>query len=470
MVTHSNTEPERRSWLRRLLNRMEVDRAVFYALTARLWQFAAGPVTTLLIVFYFTKEVQGFFYTFGSLLALQAFMELGLQLVIVYVASHEWAGLEIDAHGYVVGDKHSIARLASLVRRVTKWYAAMSLLLVIGVGMAGIVFFSQHPSDVPWLFPWIALVLLTALSLWLSPFIALLEGCNQIAVVNFYRTVQAVAANAAVWICIPLGAGLWASVATALVKLFWECYLVGIRYRRFWIRLTEATTEAEIAWSTEIWPLQWRQAIQSVFAYFSFHLITPVVFYYHGAAVGGRMGMTWTIVTSLSVAAFAWVKTRTPLFGMLIARQDYRELDRVFTRLALISFTVLTIASAAFCGFIVLINSLGHELAVKVSSRLLPTAPTVVLMLAVTLQLIPRCQNIYVRAHKRDPFLLLSCVTNISAGLLIWLLGKHDGPLGAAIGFLAVVIFIQLPGSTWIWLRSRAEWHVTHDAACSEHA
>ena len=49
----------KRSWLRRWLNRMEVDRAVFYAIATRAWQFIAGPISILMIVAFFTKELQG---------------------------------------------------------------------------------------------------------------------------------------------------------------------------------------------------------------------------------------------------------------------------------------------------------------------------------------------------------------------------------------------------------------------------
>jgi hypothetical protein len=37
-----------------------------------------------------TAVEQGFYYTFGSVLALQVFVKLGLVTVIVQMASHEW--------------------------------------------------------------------------------------------------------------------------------------------------------------------------------------------------------------------------------------------------------------------------------------------------------------------------------------------------------------------------------------------
>ena len=64
--------------IRDLLHRFDVDRAIVYALFARAWGFSAGPISAILIAVKFTQATQGFYYTFGSILALQTFAELGI--------------------------------------------------------------------------------------------------------------------------------------------------------------------------------------------------------------------------------------------------------------------------------------------------------------------------------------------------------------------------------------------------------
>ncbi len=49
----------RRSLPRRLLNRAEVNQAVFFALLLRGWQLAGGAISVLLIWLFFTAEMQG---------------------------------------------------------------------------------------------------------------------------------------------------------------------------------------------------------------------------------------------------------------------------------------------------------------------------------------------------------------------------------------------------------------------------
>jgi hypothetical protein len=60
------------------LRRAEVDKAVVFAVAAPVLRIVSGPVSALLMIRFFTPEIQGFYFTFGSLAALQVLLELGL--------------------------------------------------------------------------------------------------------------------------------------------------------------------------------------------------------------------------------------------------------------------------------------------------------------------------------------------------------------------------------------------------------
>ena len=174
----------------------------------------AGPITLVLISLYFSPEVQGWFYVFAEILALQSLVEMSLHQIIINVASHEWSRLEQAADGSIVGDPNAKSRLVSLGRFFAKWYLGVAILylLVIGVG-GGFWMASNDPAaDVAWIGPWIVVTICTVLSLWLMPIYALLEGCNQVIATNRFRVLQSVLGNLVVWMCIPLGAGLWTTV------------------------------------------------------------------------------------------------------------------------------------------------------------------------------------------------------------------------------------------------------------------
>ena len=55
-----------------------VDRPVFYAGVGQAWSFFSGPITIFLVTHYFTPKTQGYFYTFGSVLAIERLPGTGL--------------------------------------------------------------------------------------------------------------------------------------------------------------------------------------------------------------------------------------------------------------------------------------------------------------------------------------------------------------------------------------------------------
>jgi hypothetical protein len=236
------------------LNRLEVDHAVFYAILLRGWQVSAGAVTAVLITFYFTRDIQGFYYTFASLIAMQTFFELGLNIVVINIASHEWAALSLDVGGNIVGDTTARSRLVSLGRLIFKWYGGVCSLFVIVVATVGILFLSGDTGDVSWQTPWVAMVVLSGLLLWTLLFCSLLEGCNQVATVNQFRIVQAVCGNAAVWAVMILSGNLWAAVAAAGARLLCNIYLLTVRYGRFFRPFFAHPSDGAISWRTDFWP------------------------------------------------------------------------------------------------------------------------------------------------------------------------------------------------------------------------
>lgn len=460
MDSSDREPPQQRSWLRRLINRLEVDQAVFFSIVARGWQFVSGPVTVTLLAIHLSDAERGYFTAFAGILAMQLFFELSLHVVLINLSSHEWAKLELDENGEITGDENALTRLISLGRISFLCYIAASILFTLAVAGAGILILSEQsvPKD-EWLAPWLLLVVSTAGLLLALPFTAILEGCGQLPVVNRFRVVQAVTGSVVVWTVIVSGGGLWAAVGAAAVRLFWEVFLIVRRYRRFFRPFLKPSNGQSIEWWKSVWPLQWRLAIQGVFGYFSMHLFTLVIFHCHGDAAGGRMGLTWNILVAIQAGTFAWVETRRSLFGELIATRRFDRLDQVFFRLTAISMAFLIAAVALFCGLIATLNALDVDPAVKLSRALLPLFPTIVLSLALVVIHVPRCMDIYVRAHNRDPFLIPNLATSSFIGAAVWFCGKHYGVEGLAVGYLAVIALIYLPCWSVIWFRCRRDWH-----------
>lgn len=443
------------SIIKRILAYTEIDAAVVFSLLTRGWQSLAGIITLLLIVQYFSSELQGYYYTFASLLALQAFAELGFFLVIINVASHEWAHLKLGKDNEITGNIDSLSRLISLGQLVFKWYAFASVIFVIVVGVVGYIFLSQKTTNIDWQGPWLAMVFLAGLLMSTLPFISLLEGCNQVKAVNKFRLTQGVLASMALWLTMVSGGELWATVSASGIAALYTIYFLMWKYRKFFRSFFKNINGKKMLWKKEIWPMQWRLAIQGMIGYFMFSFFVPVIFQYHGAVEAGKIGLTWQIVATLQLLTLSLVQTKVPKLGIMIAKKDYDSLDRLWWKITISSMVFITIAGSLFVLSIYVLQALD----IYISERLLGILPTGMFVVALIFAHFTQCCAAYLRAHKKEVLTLPGVVTGLVAGVLIWWLGRVYGTTGAVMAYMIVTLFISFPAVVYIWHRSRIAWH-----------
>ena len=433
-----------------------IDRAVFFAIAGKAWSLCAGLVTILLIAVFFSPELQGYYYTFNSVVAFQVFAELGLGTVLTYYASHEWAKLALDRHGRVTGDADALSRLASLGRFALIWYLVAGALMTLVLATGGFFFLGTAGDQVfSWKAPWILLCVVSGLNLCVVPLWALLEGCNQVSHVYAYRVIQYVASSVAAWVAIYLGAGLWVASIIGVAGLLAMMVTVGRRYGTFVRTILLAHPKGpRLNWREDILPMQWRIGLSWLGGYFTFSLFTPVLFHYHGPVIAGQMGMTWAFVSALVAMTTGWVLPNAPRFGILIAQQRYAELDRMFWRMAVIVLGVTCVGAAGIWAPVFYLNQVHHPFAI----RLLPPAPTAYLLLATIIFSASLPMSTYLRAHKKEPLMALSVTHGLLTGIAVLVLGRYYAADGVAIGYLVVTACVT-PFVALIWYRRRADWH-----------
>src|SRR5438045_5292213 len=138
-----------RYWIRHVLG---LDRAVGFSVLARFWSSAAGLITVSLIARFLSSVEQGYYYTFGSLVALQIVFELGFSFVILQLASHERSRLCISHDYEITGDPIAHARLASVLQKSVRWYSVAAVLVAATLITSGSYFFAthKHADTVSW--------------------------------------------------------------------------------------------------------------------------------------------------------------------------------------------------------------------------------------------------------------------------------------------------------------------------------
>lgn len=440
-----------------ILRKLEVNRAVFYSVLTTGWSAFAGLLTILVIAYWLSADEQGFYYTFSSVLALQVFVELGLTTVIIQVTSHEWAFLTHEENGKIRGDERALSRLASLLRFSLKWYFVCGIVVIFLLSSGGYIFFLTRPHpEIEWQIPWLALCFVAGLTLMLSPFLLIIEGSNQIASIYSFRFVQGILTSLALIAGMLLGFGLYSLALSALVRFISSCVFIIWRHYNFIFQLLNFKIKERINWNTEVWPFQWKIAISWLSGYFIFSIFTPIMFYYHGPQVAGQMGMTWAITWMIVSFSSSWIGTRMPQLGILIANRQYEELDRLFSRLFLI-----TVVISIFCSLIFWLLIYGlHIFNMEIKDRLLPILPITLLLIDRIILVMIADMALYLRAHKKEPMMIPSLIGALLAGTSTWLLGAAYGPMGAISGLLALDILWGMPSCYFVFSTCRKKWHV----------
>ena len=184
------------------------------------------------------------------------------------------------------------------------------------------------------------------------------------------------------------------------------------------------------------------------------------------------MGMTWSVLTNIQLAAFAWIRTRAPRYGELIARRHYATLDHEFFRGLGVSLVAMVAAMVALVLTVMGLAACGIPALRSLAQRFLEPSALLVFGAGLISIHISQCLSVYLRAHKRDPLLGIMVVSNTLIGLVVFYCGSRIGPLAAGCGFATVATLVTLPGVAWVWFVSRRQWHMQIAAGCesSEHA
>jgi hypothetical protein len=441
-----------------LRTKLGIDKPIAFTILARAWSSFAGLVTVALIAKFLTPAEQGYYYTFGSLVALQIIFELGFSFVILQMASHERAHLEIAADGTITGNPVAHARLASVLQKAIRWYSSAAVLLALFLLAAGRYFFSKHEqagTNIHWHLPWAVAAIAAAITFQIDPILSFMEGCGFVANVARVRLCQAATGSLLAWTALVLRHGLFAPSmiisGNAVVAFIWLS-----RHRKLLLPLLRYRTQGHrIHWIQEVWPFQWRIAVSWLCGYFIFQLYNPVLFAFRGAVVAGQMGMSLSLVNALQAVAVSWINTKAAPFGSLIARREFERLDRIFFQSLRQAMAVCTCGAAVvWCG--VLYINWAH---IRFAHRLLDPLSIAFLLLTVLLNVIVFGEATYLRAHKQEKFLLNSVLGAVLMALSTWFLGKYYGAPGVVTGSLLIGLLMGLPLGTYVFVKYRRLWH-----------
>jgi len=421
----------------------------------QIWRIFAGPITLLLIPAFISPEVQGYWYTFGSLSALSILADLGFSTIVLQFAAHEYAYLAIDDNGYISGDQEHLNRLASFFRFTVKWLAlivSISFPVIFGIGF---YLMSQKTVTINWLYPWIIFIIGSGISFFTNTILYFFEGCGSLGLGQRTRWYISVISTLILWICLFAHFSLYSLALASVLSSAVGTGLIWWNFKGLIKIFMQISRDYYYSWKSEFFPLLGRYSISWASGYLIFQIYTPLMFHFHGAVEAGKVGISISLWTTIFSISNIWVYAATPRMNMLVSKKEWKDLDRELKRSLTLSLITYLLGIIGFICFIYLLSF-------KID--LLPrfASPPALAMLGAGwfCQMIINTIAVYLRAHKEEPFVLPSVISAIYIVIVTFLVARYLPAECYFLGFLTSYVF-GLPWAVLLIHKKRRFGHKT---------
>ena len=450
---------------KRLIAFFDLDSAIVFSLTSKGFSLIAQPAMLFLISSRLSPEEQGYYYTFYSVLALTIFMELGLGVVITHFSSNEFGSLRWTDTGGLAGNDVALSRLLSILRKSLGWYGAIVLIsttLLIPLGLALFRSKAQH-SDVNYAWPWVCLILATAMGTWLIPVVSMLGGSDRIADIQRIRFVQNIVGSTVFCLALLGGARLYAPalMQTGQVLVFLVWFVAVFRGLTVQLVRRPSHADAQVSWRREILPMQWKVGLSWMSSYFISYTANPLLFAFRGPTEAGQMGMSRSIAEMIAGVGMPWVSTRSVTYGIHVSRRDYAALDRIALRAALQGMAVATCAGLTAVAPYLVVRHVSPDQA----HRVLPLSGFAMLIVGTIGGIGVNSVGEYLRAHKIEPYLRVNLILAGLVTISNVIFAKFFNANAMAIAFVLVTTLVGWPLAAQVFFTKRREWQLRDKAS-----
>jgi O-antigen/teichoic acid export membrane protein len=442
--------------LSRIADKLQVDRTLLYALSTRVWQAMAGPITIVFLIRSLSIDEQGVYYALATLMTIQLFFELGLLNVLISQSGHQ-----ISAVRHAENDEQLLVakdRMGQLIYASFKWFLGASVIYAIAAMFLGWQMLSaRHAVAENWL-PLVCLSVIAAATVALSPLMAILEGAGFRNSIYRMRFIQMVSGGLVVWLSLWSHLKIWTLVTSALVQLLCGIVLVRVIHKQDLdcYRLDRSRSEvhpAGMSWFKEVLPLQWRMALISVAYHVATQFFPVILFLFHGKAEAGQLGMTLTGTAAIQGMALAWIQTNYSVVSSMHGAGDREAAGTLWRKLSIVS-TVLLVSAFVVATLVVAALPFANR---GWESHFIKPWQIAVLGLGCLANHWIATQIFYVLSRKGKPFLLASLAGSIATLAAVLYGGYWYSVSGIVLGYSLVMCLLTLPLHSYFYLKYRMD-------------
>jgi hypothetical protein len=442
---------------------MKIDkqnRALIFTLFFQLWRLVSGPITMLLIPLFLSEIQQGYWYLFGSLSALSVFADLGFGNIILQFSSHEYAFLKFTNDGFLDGSETYLLKLGSFFRFMIKWILIMCSFVFPVIYIIGYIYFFRDGVVNVYLLPWIFFLIGSLISFFNNAILYFIEGLDRLGDAQKMRLKVAIFNTVIISITLILRGNIYALVFGTLSSAILNSLLIIINFRKIINQLVSISQNKEYSWKKEVVPLFAKYAISFSCGFFTSSIYVPLAHYFYGPLFSGKVGISLALANAIYAISYVWLYSIAPMINIYISKKNWNSLDILFNKRLLFSNITYLILSIIIIMFFVIFPK--NYFFGKIFSRFLPIQALVILLLCYMFLISVSAWALYLRGHKKEPYLVSSL---IQAGFVIvstMIIGKVSG-IKYFFGGYFISFLIIIPLNYKIYRKYKLLWHMNNE-------
>lgn len=415
-------------------------RDVFSTFLNQGWRIISGPLVLLCIPYFLSAIDQGYWYTFISVAALSVLADLGFSNIILQFSAHEFAFLSFQDNNLINGDSEHLNKLAAFFKFSIQWLFKIVSVVFPLIIIGGYYFISSKGSSDAspylWKFAWIIYAVTSAFIFMNSIILSFFEGCNLVSKVQRIRFQISAATSLVMIVGLVFHLKLFALAMSSVIGSLVGCFLIHHHFAKVIHQLLQVSKHTFYDWWPEFSSLIWKYSISWGSGFLVFQLFTPLTFYFYGPVSAGKIGISIAMWTAGFNIAISWITAVTPKLNMLISEKKWNQLDPLFKNSFVKSVGTMLLGGISFFVIEYFVGVNFHFFA-----RILAPNGMMILFLAWLLQVAVNAMAIYLRAHKREPLVIVSCVNAVIVLGGTALCGIFLESEYMFIGFLAGTVF-----------------------------
>lgn len=428
---------------------MRLSATAHVVLLQKGWQALSGFITALLVTHFLTPDEQGYYYAIGSLLSGYVLFDLGLSGLLVQISARMFSGLKLDEVGQILPDGDEKLAFLALVNWARRWYfkAGLLTLLLIPLGFLYFTYAKPGLHGSQWQLPWVLVAVSVAISMRAYPALSIVEGAGHVAEAYLVRLGHYTVGAFLAWFLLATGLGLYAPamapLSVALVTLLW----VRSRHRSLFLANTYA--ETTFPWRETVWPLQRKVALSWLASYVFLYSPTLVIFYFQGAKLAGRLGLSIVVANLLGSLSASWLVAKVPRITHLVVQNQEVESNRLFGKEFRKAFSLMLLGYVIAIAFVALVRDYA------IAERILPPLQLGLLFLVFLIFHGISMISVYFRARGREAMVLQNVVASGVSLLASCVLAGRYGISGVLGSSFVIYVVVCMPTIGVVWRRIR---------------